>query len=70
MRRPEEGPAEVFIEAVLRLAWGLRVEIALGGGAVTAGAVTSDHLGPVCGVLLVVTLLSLEWLLRRRWGMV
>src|SRR5581483_4631143 len=58
MRRPEEGPAEVFIEAVVRLVWGLRVEIALGGGAVTAGAVLSAHLGPVCGVRVVAVLVA------------
>jgi FtsK/SpoIIIE family len=58
MRRPEEGTAEVFIEAVVRLVWGLRVEIALGGGAVTAGAVTSAHLGPVCGVGVVAVLVA------------
>ncbi len=59
MRRPEEGLAEVFIGAVVRLAWGLRAEIALAGGAATAGVSVSTHLGPVCGVATVVTLVGL-----------
>lgn len=53
MRREEPAPAEAFIEAVIRLAWGLRVEIILGGGAVSTGALTAAHLGTICGVVAV-----------------
>lgn len=59
MRRPEQGPAEAFIEAVIRLAWGLRVELVLGGGTVGVGTLTSTHFGSVCGAMAVVGVVAL-----------
>ncbi|MGH9154756.1 MAG: FtsK/SpoIIIE domain-containing protein [Acidimicrobiales bacterium] len=58
MRRPEPGLAEVFIEAVVRLIWGLRVEIVLGGGTVGLGTATSVRFGPTWGTLAVVALIG------------
>src|SRR5712691_6482022 len=57
MRRQEPGLAEAFIEAVVRLVWGLRVEIVLGGGAVSLGTATSARFGPICGTLAVAALI-------------
>jgi len=59
MRRQEEGLAEAFIEAVIRFLWGLRVEIVLGGGAVSLGTLTSAHFGPICGTIAVVGTIGL-----------
>jgi len=59
MRRQEEGLAEAFIEAVIRLLWGLRVEIVLGGGAVSVGTLTCAHFGPICGAIAVVGVVAI-----------
>lgn len=59
MRRQEEGLAEAFIEAVIRLLWGLRVEIVLGGGAVSVGTLICAHFGPICGALAVVGVVAI-----------
>src|SRR5437763_17098447 len=60
MRREEPAPAEAFIEAVIRLAWGLRVEIILGGGAISTGALAAAHLSPICGVIVVAGLVTVS----------
>jgi hypothetical protein len=58
MRRPEPGLADAFIEAVVRLLWGLRVEIVLGAGTVGLGTATSARFGPTWGTLAVVALIG------------
>jgi hypothetical protein len=53
MRRDERGMAEGFVEAVLRLAWGFRVEIVLGGGSICVASVTSRCWGLAWGAVTV-----------------
>jgi DNA translocase FtsK/SpoIIIE-like protein len=51
MRRPEQGLAEGFVEAVSRLIWGLRTEILLVGLPVSLGLSLGHRAGPVLGVI-------------------
>jgi hypothetical protein len=51
MRRPEQGLAEGFVEAVCRLIWGLRIEILLCAVPVALGLCAGRFVVPFVGVI-------------------